>query len=293
LKRAALQGALRVWRALRGLLAEPLVHFMLAGAALICAERIHESLASGNRIQVTAAHVRQLARQYALQFGSHPDAQTLEALIRRDIDEEILYRQGLALKLDQDDEIVRRRIVQKMQFLMQDLSVPTEPTPAQLQAYYRAHQDRYATPARVSFSHIYFSPDRDGEAAARARAQAVVAMLPERTTRAPERGDPFPDLYDFSAYDAEQIQRLFGRTPFASAVLLVAPGRWAGPFRSGYGWHLIYVDSRESPSLPPLSAVREAVRRDYLEEAQAQANGAAFDQLARRFKVVREDRAPP
>jgi peptidyl-prolyl cis-trans isomerase C len=107
--------------------------------------------------------------------------------------------------------------------------------------------------------------------------------------RAPDRGDAFPDLYDYSAYDPEQIERLFGRTPFAAAVFSVTPGRWAGPFRSGYGWHLIYVDALQNTTLPPLSAVRAAVRRDYLQNAQDSANKAAFAELVQRFTVVRDD----
>ena len=79
--------------------------------------------------------------------------------MRRDVHDEILYRQGLALKLDQDDMIVRRRVVQKMQFLMQDLNPPAEPTVAQLQAYYDAHAAKYIKPPRATFSHIYFSAD--------------------------------------------------------------------------------------------------------------------------------------
>lgn len=270
-------------------LKEPLVHFIVAGALLFVAGHIYERQTSIYRIVLTPRHIAQLGNDYALQFGSQPDAATLNALIRRDVHDEVLYRQGLALKLDQDDMIVRRRVVQKMQFLMQDLNPPAEPTTAQLQAYYDAHAAKYITPPRVTFSHIYFSTDRPD---AEKRARAVLATLNDKTTRAPDRGDPFPDLYDFSAYEPEQVERLFGRTPFSTAVYAIPPGHWAGPFRSGYGWHLIYVDARQAQTRPPLSAVRDNVRSDYLQDAQDRANKKAFDELASKFTVVQGEDGP-
>lgn len=278
-------------RILGRLAREPLVHFLLAGVVLFAAGeawRRHESL---YRIDVTPAHVAQIANAYALQFGTKPDPQTLEALVQRDIQDEMLFRRGEALKLGQDDEIVRRRIAQKMQFLVQDLSPPAEPSEAQLAAYYAAHASRYDVPARASFSHIFFSAQAGGEAAAQARAAAVLRTLPDGLSRAPDRGDPFPDLYDFSAFGPQQVARLFGHTPFAAAVFEAPVGRWSGPYRSAYGWHLVHVDARQPPGRQPFAEVREAVRTDYLQDAQGAANQAALAKLARRFTVVRDDKA--
>jgi peptidyl-prolyl cis-trans isomerase C len=271
---------------------EPLAHFVVAGFVLFLAATIYQSQTDQHRIVITPAHVAELAKAYALQFGDKPDAQTLDALIKRDVHDEVLYREGKSLKLDQDDQIVRRRVVQKMQFLMQDLNAPAEPTDAQLQAYYDTHAVHYALPARATFSHIYFSPDNGGDDAAKARATAVLKRLSDKTTRAPDLGDAFPDLYDFAAYDPEQIARLFGHTPFSDAVQTSPIGHWVGPFKSGYGWHLLYIDSREAGARPPLAQVHEAVRADYLQDAQDGANQAALDKLAKRYQVVREDAAP-
>jgi peptidyl-prolyl cis-trans isomerase C len=271
-------------------LKEPLFHFVVLGLALFLAGRAYQTHTDVYRIEVTPAHVAQLSRSYALQFGEPPDKATLEQLIQADIRDEMLFRQGRALKLDQDDEIVRRRVVQKEQFLVQNLHAPAEPAEAQLAGYYASHAGRYAAPSRASFSHIYFAVGPDGDAAAEARARAAMARIPAGVSRAPERGDAFPDLYDFSAFEPEQVQRLFGHTAFAQAVFTAPVGRWAGPFRSAYGWHLLYVATRAPPSTPPLAEVRERVREDALQDAQDRANAAAFDQIARRFTVVRADR---
>lgn len=271
-----------LYRAVR----EPLVHFIVLGLAVFLIGKIHRGQTDVERIVITPEREARIANQYALQFGVRPDARKLRALLDADIHDEILVREGLALGLDKDDEIVRRRIIQKMQFLLDDTRPPAEPGEEQLGAYYHAHLDRYALPDRVTFSHIYFSGDA-GESAARRRALAALQALPAGSERAPGLGDPFPDLYDFSNYGREQVERLFGHSEFARAVFSAALGHWAGPFRSAYGWHLLYVESRASEEPRPLSTVRDKVRTDYLLEQQGRANDAAFRELARKFIVVR------
>jgi hypothetical protein len=278
---------------LRRLLSEPLTHFAILGAILFVCGQVYAARTNTYRIEVTPAHVAQLSHKYELQFGRPPDPVTLDRLVRDDIHDEILFRQGMALKLDQDDEIVRRRIVQKEQFLLQNLSAPAEPTDAQLAAYYAAHHDLYAAPPRVTFSHIYFGVGPGGDAAAQARAKAVLGKLSASVTRGPELGDAFPDLYDFSAFEPEQVERLFGHTPLSQAVFTAPVGRWSGPFRSAYGWHLIHVDARVAGGPTPLSEIGDRVRTDYLQAASDKANAQAFDKIARRFTVVRKDVGAP
>jgi hypothetical protein len=278
---------------LRRLVREPLVHFVVLGAILALAAHAYQVRHDLYRIEVTPARVADLSRKYALQFGTPPDPATLGQLVRDDIHDEILFRQGQALKLDQDDEIVRRRVVQKEQFLLQNLTPPPEPTDAQLQAFYDAHPARYVAASRATFSHIYFALPQDGradgDAATEARARAALSRIPKGATRAPDLGDPFPDIYDFSAFEPEQAQRLFGKTPLADAIYTAPVGRWSGPYKSAYGWHLLYVSARGAAARQPLADIRDRVRSDDLQAAQDQANDAAFRRIARRFTVVRTD----
>lgn len=270
-------------------LREPLLHFVVAGALLFLAGQAMRTRADTHRIVITAQREAQLANRYALQFGVRPDPGMMAELVKSDLHDEILFREGLTLALDKDDEIVRRRIIQKMRFLLEDVQVPPEPDIAQLQAYYHAHCEHYRLPGRATFTHVYFSVDR-GDANARSRAQAALATLAASLSapqRAPGLGDPFPDLYDFADYSQAQVEHLFGRTDFAAGVFAVPQGKWAGPFKSAYGWHLIYVQSRAAARDPPFAAVRNKVRGDYLLDSQKRANDIAFAALARQFTVAR------
>ena len=275
-------------------LTDPLLHFIVAGAVLAGASALYQRGQDVYRIVITPAHVAQLARKHQLQYGAPPDAATLDQLVADDVHDEILFREGLQQGLDRGDEIVRRRVVQKEEFLLQNTRAPAEPNAAQVQAFYAAHADRYAVPPRASFSHVYFALGGAGgpaaDTAAQARAQAALAQLPPTTTRAPDKGDPFPDLYDFAAFEAPQVERLFGRTPFARAVFTAPVGRWSGPYRSAYGWHLLRVEARTPARRPPLAEVEDRVRADATQDAQDRANAQAFERTARRFTVVRADR---
>jgi peptidyl-prolyl cis-trans isomerase C len=271
---------------IRKALREPLLHFVVAGFVLFVAGQAHRRETDPLRIIVTPEREAQLVNRYALQFGTPPDAATRAALVDREIEEEMLFRQGLALGLDRKDELVRRRVVQKMQFLLEDVSPPAEPVEAELRTFYSLHAGRYTTPARVTFSHVYFSSER-GEEFARARALQTLKDLGTDGRHPEEPGDPFPDLSHFAAYDAKQVHRLFGPTEMTDAAFSAPPGRWVGPYESVYGWHLLYVDSRQDSERQTFAAVRDKVRTDYLLDAQDRANRQAMRQLAREFTVVR------
>lgn len=270
---------------------EPLIHFFAVGLVLFVLAEHHRIQSDTYRIVVTPERVRQLAAGYRAEYGADPTPQALEQLVGHDLDLEVLYREGLARKLDRDDEIVRRRVVQKMQFLQQDLAPPAEPGEASLQAYYQAHRAQYATPASVSFSHIYVSDEHGGAEAGRRRAQAILDGLPAALARAPERGDSFPDLYDYSGFGPDQARRLFGDSELSRRLFAAPPGRWAGPFRSAYGWHLVRVQSQAPARALPFAEARERVRADLIASDQAAANRRGFESLKSRFIIVRDDRA--
>jgi hypothetical protein len=270
---------------------EPLVHFFAAGLVLFAVSEHHREATDLHRIVITPARVGQLAEAYRTEFGSEPSARRLDETVDHWVEEEALFREAQARHLDHDDEIIRRRLVQKMQFLQQDLAAIAEPTTAELRAYYRAHAAQYATAPAVSFSHVYFADGAAGREAARRRAEQALAGLPDGVARAPERGDPFPDLYDYSAMAPEAAKRLFGDEEITRKLFAAPTGRWTGPFRSTYGWHLVRVASATPAQAPPFEAVRDRVRSDAIAARQAAANRQALADLKARYTVVREDKA--
>jgi peptidyl-prolyl cis-trans isomerase C len=277
-------------RGIRWVAREPFFQFIALGSLLFAASQYLDQRSSVPRISVGPREVEGIKVNYRLQYGASPSDEQLKSLTDRYIEEEIFYREALRLKLDENDEIVRRRLVQKYEFLQQDLASPTPPTENELRAYYAEHRGAYEIPERLSFSQVFFSVDRAGDAEARARAGRALAVLRRsHATRAPELGDSFPGETDYIASTPTQIRRAFGSSEFTDQIVNLPSGGWSEPLRSGLGWHLVYVEAVEAAGLAPFEDVRDRVERDYLEASRASHEAQAYARLKQHYRI---DRTP-
>jgi len=269
-------------------LREPLVHFLAIGMLFFVVFGLVNDDRSdrGNRIDLTGADIAQLVAIFSKQWHRQPNAQELQALVDGRIREEVLYREALAMGLDKEDTIVRRRLAQKVEFLMGDVSGVTEPDDATLRPYFEANAERYREPPRLSFSHVYFSTDKRGEQAL-ADAERLLERLraaSPRVTQAPDEGDPFmlPRVYVDKRTD--EIARDFGAA-FPEQLAGLEPKQWHGPVASAYGVHLVYIGSREDASLPPLEQIRPRVANDWLVEQRRMADERLYARLRSRYEI--------
>lgn len=273
---------------------EPLVHFLLLGAALFGLYGLRDAdMSDGSskkRIEISNAEIERLQSTWQLQWQRPPTEAELEGLINAHIREEILFREALALGLDCDDTIVRRRLAQKFEFLTQDLIAPPEPTSEQLAAYMRADSERYQFPASVSFSHIYFSTERHDNAEQVSR-QALEQIRLDPGS-AETMGDPFLLEFEFLEKSAAELEHQFGSS-FVNAVLEAELGVWTGPVRSSFGWHLIKVGEVVKARMPELAEVEERVRRDWEAEERRRADDEVFVRLLARYEIVVEQPENP
>jgi hypothetical protein len=267
------------------------LHFVLVGALLFAVDGVlREPAAPSDRtIRITEAEIDRLRAQWTKQYQRQPAPAEMQRLVDARVREEVLYREALAMGLDQDDGIVRRRLAQKLEFLIEDLVAARAPTDAELGAFFEARRESYRLPARVSFSHVYFSPDRRGRAAER-DAQLVLAGLRRETlpAAAADRGDGFMMGGSYRQQSADDIEEVFG-SEFAAALLALEPGDWAGPIASAYGWHLVRIEARNEARLPKLDEVLDQVRHDWSYEQRRQANEAVFERLLARYELAVED----
>ena len=269
---------------------EPLAHFLALGAGLfVLFGAVDDSGDSRpDRIVVSAAQVEMLAEAWMRTWQRPPTPRELEGLVQDHIREEVYYREALAMGLDRDDTIVRRRMRQKLEFLADDLTAAVEPTEEQLRDYLDEHADAYRFPNRVSLDHVYLNRDRRGEAASR-DAERLLARLqaagPE--VDAAMLGDPLLLPREFELVTEDEVASRFGRR-FSEAVAALPIGRWAGPVESGYGLHLVLVQERKAGEAPTLETVRDAVERDWRAARRAEATEAFYQGLRERYSVVVE-----
>jgi peptidyl-prolyl cis-trans isomerase C len=278
-------------------LREPLLQFLVAGALLFAGYRVLHPQVSRpvdtTRIEVTADDLRQLEISWTAQWHRPPSADEMRGLVQARVREEILYREALALGLDQGDSIVKRRLAQKMEFLASDMSSLPEPSPADLRAWYAAHSQQFAEPGRVSFRHVYFSTDRRGPRARddAARMAARLAGKPSDAQVVATIGDRFTFQDEYPDREPEQIAAIFGSS-FAATVDKLPAGSWQGPVESGLGWHLVFVTSTTPGRVPPYEQVEAEVRSAWLDEQRTALRQAAFDAMKARYEI-RLPEAPP
>ncbi len=280
--------------ALSRVLREPLLHFLLIGAAMFAAYGLMgrpDAAADSNRIVVTAGDVERLASFFQTRRMRAPTPEEMNGLVADFVHEDVIYREAMALGLDRDDAAVRRLLVQKYEFLTQDLAVDREPDRAELVAWYDANRDRYETPPRLSFTQVYFDLDRRGSSGQR-DALVTLASLRKGTATPTVVGDGL--LLDATYRDRSQdeISALFGRD-FSEAVSRLEPGVWAGPIKSGYGIHLVRLDARNAGGVRSFEEVADRVRADWGYDQRSKANDAIYRRLLAKYEVVVERPSGP
>jgi parvulin-like peptidyl-prolyl isomerase len=276
---------------MKRLLREPLIHFLLVGAALFAAyhylQPAQSAAPSSKQIQLSVDQLAQLAVLFQSQWRRDPTPEEFGRMVEQKVQSEVLYREALAMGLDKDDEIVKRRMAQKMQFLAEDVAAAREPTTAELEAWFATNADKFALPKRVSFRHLYFSPDRRGNSAREdaAKALAQLAGQPEDTKLAESLADPFmfQDYYRDRAPD--YLGKEFG-PQFAQAVEKLPTGSWQGPIESGFGWHLVFVDTVIPGRVPDFEEIEADVKTAWLGEQKTLAWDKAYQEMRAKYTVL-------
>jgi peptidyl-prolyl cis-trans isomerase C len=273
------------------LLSEPLLHFLIVGALLFGAYRIanpdRDAAVDPQQIELTTDDIRQLAVTWLAQGRPSPTAEQLRSLVDQKVTEEILFREAVALGLDRDDEIIKRRLAQKMDFLAADLAAMEEPSKAQLQEWFARNAGRFALSAHTNFRHLYFSPDKRGIGAHDA-AVAALSEIAGKPADSPEIAliaDPFMFKTYYGDATPEQMAKEFG-PDFAATLFKLEPGSWQGPVQSGYGWHLVWVDSIEPGRIPAFEEVEPDIKSAWLDDRYRKVKRTALDEMRSRYRVL-------
>lgn len=271
----------------RRLLSEPFVHFALAGLVLFGfvsweTERGAEVALDAHTVTVDRDRIERLTDGFQRTWQRPPTRQELDGLVEAWIEEEIFYREALALGLDREDEIVRRRLRQKMEFLAEDIAAADPPTDAALQSYLDENPATFEVPGVVTFDQLFFDPaaaSRSAESRARdARAALLEGGL---DTEVPDDPTSLPKTLE--GVTSAGVARTFGSS-FAEGLYAVAPQEWV-IVPSSFGVHLVWVREREGPKMPALDDVRAVVLREFESNRRAEAKAAFSERLRAKYAV--------
>jgi peptidyl-prolyl cis-trans isomerase C len=270
---------------------EPLLHFLLIGAALFAIyyyiNRGRIGIEPSKQIIVSLDDLRVMETYFESQWHRPPTPAEFQAMVEDKIREEVLYREGLAMGLDKDDTIVKRRMAQKMQFLAEDVAAAHEPSTDELKAWFDKNSQKFALPSRYSFRHLYFSPDKRGKKAQGDAADALarIAGQPENSSFAASVGDRFMFQDYYGDRTPSAIAKEFG-PQFAVALEKLKPGSWQGPVESGYGWHLVFVDTVIPGRIAAFEEIEPDVKIAWLGEQKSAAWQKAYAEMRAKYSVM-------
>jgi hypothetical protein len=275
---------------LRSVLKEPLVHFLVLGGLLfgLYQWRSGGTGAGSNRIVVTAGQMASLAASFERTWMRPPTTPELKGLVGDFVREEIAVREATGQGLEQGDIVIRRRLRQKFEFLLEDEIAATAPTDAELEAWLAAHPDQFHRELVIGLRQVFVSTDRRG-AAARDAATAILARL-KAGVDPQTLGDPTLLPLEVEPTRLSDVERQFGDS-FATAVAALDPGQWTGPVESGFGLHLVFVTKKIPGSAPTLDQVRGEVTRELLAARRAAGMDSLYERLSRKYRITVEQPA--
>jgi hypothetical protein len=270
---------------------------VLIGAAIYALYGMYapqEESVQERTITVSSGAIEWMVNSWEKRWTRPPTPEELAGMIRQYIRETVLYREALAMGLDEDDIIIRRRLAQKLEFLSQDLLTPADPGRQVLEDWFALNPDKYKAPDLYTMTHIFFDPDkRDAQALEDARATRdelnAIGRVPENVNA---YGDPFMLQSYYPDRAESELAKLFG-AEFARSVTELEPGRWFGPVLSGYGVHVVYVSTHVSAPAPEFAQVEERVRQDWIDAKREELNERFIEGLLSRYEIIVEETPVP
>ena len=267
--------------------------FLAIGAGLFALnEFVNDDVSaetSQNQIRVEQGNYNMLNATFKKQWNRSPTEAELNSLVENYIRDEIFFREAKILGLDKGDTVIRRRLAQKMEFLVGDIGTSIEPTLEELNEFYQENSEKYQTSGNISFVHVFLNPDRHSGS----MPQAIEALQESLTDITPqeslsmELGDSIMLPYVFEDTPMDQVDRMFG-SGFSENLKPVDLLKWQGPIQSGFGMHFVFIIDRTENSLPPLDTVITDVRQDLQYQKRKKFEDDAYQQVKERYEIISE-----
>lgn len=270
------------------ILREPLFHFLMIGLSLFLLYSFLNPEADqieNNVIKIDDSDVQRLVKSYEKSWNATPDSATLKNLIADEVKSEVFYREALRMQLDHNDEIIRRRLKQKYEFLVKDLVNNEQPSESALNTFYESHKELYKESGKLTFTQIYLSPDNRQNPLQDARdLQDKINASSANIINEKITGDPFHLQRYHQELDEFAVRQLFGKE-FTNQIFKTKEVGWTEPIRSGYGIHLIKIESIKNEAILPFEHVKDRVAVDWKSDQLKAYNDQLYENLLQAYKV--------
>ena len=278
---------------MKSLMREPLIHFLLIGAALFLFFEVFDAPADqqSSRVVITNGQIEFLKASFARTRQRLPTKQELQGLVDGYVREEIFYREAMALGLDKDDTVIRKRLNQKLELMSDDLAGIIVPTDEDLHQFLETHAESFRTQTRIAFRHVYLNVYQRGNSTDDEATRLLALLSDEANKSDPDTlGDSLMLPGTFNLTPVHEIAKMFGE-PFSLELVNTKPGQWIGPVQSGYGLHLILVTEHIAGQIPQLDETRDTVEWEWSAANRKKLKENIYNELRERYTVVFEQPA--
>lgn len=269
---------------MKKILNDPFIHFIALGFLLfVVYGLVNDTSDSRDSIVIDTNDIESLSAKWEMQWKRPPTEEELSNLVLQNIKQEVFYQEALKMNLDHNDEIIKRRLSQKMEFLSNDLATLREPSNEELKVYFNLHSEKYMLPYTFDLYQIVFTNDtnididKSLESALKASKELSMEAMQSKGNRL-----PFP--YYFANTNTIELASQLG-TAFAENLEDLELNKWVGPVDSGFGKHLVYITRREEPKLPDLNSIKDIVLRDFQYDKQNEVNALIFKTLKNNYSI--------
>ncbi|NMM48281.1 peptidyl-prolyl cis-trans isomerase [Marinigracilibium pacificum] len=269
-------------------LKEPFLHFVLIGFAIFIVYALTvDDNDSENAIIIDNSDISHMVSIWELQWQRKPTTEELSGLISKTLKQEIMYREALKMNLDHNDEVIKRRLAQKMDFITSDVSaMVNNPTDKDLKNYYNKYSERYMRPAQYSFYQICFTFDNHSDPVNQAK-----SVLEEHGNVSIEEftklGDPLPFPFYYESIYANKLNSELGGN-IAETMEGLPLNQWTGPVESGFGTHLVYITEKIEPQLPSFTQMKDVIKRDYDYDMEQESREKIYENLKSSYNIKLE-----
>jgi len=271
---------------------EPLLKFLIISIGIYMLYGFYgkvdaDILAQDNTITITEQQIDMMAFGWQQRYNRQPTAEELQRLIDVRVKETVLFEEAKKMGLDKDDVVITRRVVLQYRNLVEGLLVPPDPSVEELNAYYQEHIEAYIPDERISFTQIFFDPDKREESTLDDAEKALLELqkietIPNDLTA---YGDNFMLANEYTNITSLQLRKYFG-SGFEQSIMQLETNVWVGPVLSGYGTHLVFVSDKIAAEPFPLEEVKEQVLADYLDEKNKELVKLFMDNLLAKYEVI-------
>lgn len=254
---------------------EPLFHFILIGAVLFGVDSLIAGQADDpNRIELDAQVDAEAQRMFESARGHKPNAAELKALRQVWLDNEVLYREGLALGLDRGDTTIRERVIFKALSMVDSNAKRPEYDDKVVREWFEKNRSRYDIPQRFNFEEGVIA----GESS-EATVRSFVSALNAGQTPEVQAG-----LRVFKDRPHDNLVQSYGEA-FATALESSPPGEWRA-VQTKDGWRAMRLESVVAAQAADYEQLRGVVSQDWTDTVMSEQRSAAVAALAKKYTIV-------